>query len=140
MRQIIGDTAILTVLVGLVAAAINYTILRGRLREIRLTANERLMRMVIDIDKEMIAHPELVWLTRPADFPRPDLGDPKLNAQLRAFMYMHLNMFDVAFNYYNETLGMSRPMGKLFLSREEIDHWEGWKTYMTWFIQIEFVK
>jgi hypothetical protein len=139
MREMISNPAIQTVLVGVVALAINYVVYLARVREVRLTANERLMRMVIDIDREMIAHPQLMWLTRPDEFPSPDAKDPMTNAQLRAFMYMHLNMFDVAFNYYNVTLNMNWLNRKLLLSREEIDHWEGWKTYMSWFIRIPFV-
>jgi hypothetical protein len=139
MREFI-NTAILAVLVSTATAAISYIVYLRQLRELRLTANERLMRMVIDIDREVISHPELMWLMRPEEFPRPDPNDIRLNAQLRAFMYMHLNMFDVAFNYYNETLGMSRFRRKLVLSRAELDHWEGWETYMTWFVRLPFVK
>jgi hypothetical protein len=139
MREVFANTAVQTLLVGVVALAINYFVYIARVREVRLTANERLMRMVIDIDREIIAHPQLNWLTRPAEFPRPDPDDLMLKAQLHSFMYMHLNMFDVAFNYYNVTLNMNWLNRKLVLSREEIDHWEGWKTYMGWFIRIPFV-
>jgi hypothetical protein len=130
-------------LFSLASAAVAYIMYRRAARELRLTANERLMRMVIDIDREMISHPELMWLT-PSKAPAPDLDDDEVRARLKAFMYMHLNIFDVAFNYYNVTLGITSGTNwfrrRFVLSRDEIDHWEGWKTYMSWFVQEEFVK
>jgi hypothetical protein len=140
MQGIGGNIAIVTIAVSIATVLVSYITYLGRVRELRLTANERMMRMVIDIDKEMIARPELMWVTRPDELPKPDINDPLVRARLKAFMYMHLNMFDVAFNYYNRTLGMTWFKRTFFLSREEIDHWEGWKTYMGWFILIDFVK
>jgi hypothetical protein len=132
--------AALTALFGGVALIISYSVYRGHIRQLRLTANERLMEMVINIDKVMIDNPELMCLMRPDEFALPAEEDLAGQAKLRAFMYMHLNMFDVAFNYYCRTLGMTPFKRKFLRSNEENDHWEGWERYMSWFVKLPFVE
>jgi hypothetical protein len=131
---------VLTAVVGSIALVISYSVYRGHSRQLRLTANERLMGMVISIDKTMIDYPELMYLPRPDEFEPPKQDDKIAQARMIAFMYMHLNMFDVAYNYYCRTLGMGWMARRFFRSREEVDHWSGWKTYTAWFVALPFVE
>jgi hypothetical protein len=98
--------AVIAALIGGVAPLISYAVYRGQTRQLRLTVNERLMGMVIHMDKAVIDHPELGHLIH-KEFSPPPKGDEHAEARLIAFMYMHLNMFDVAYNYYCRTLGMN---------------------------------
>lgn len=86
---------VLTALIGGIAAFISYFVYIGHSRQLRLTANERLMGMVINIDRTIIDYPELMYLNRPHEFEPP--ANKTAEARLRAFMYMHLNMFNVTY-------------------------------------------
>ena len=124
--------------ISIVAAIVACLAYRGNARLHRLTANERLMQMVININKVAIDYPELGLLTNPDKSPPPK--NAQAETRMREYMYMHLNMFDVAFNYYYRTIGISGRLTRPFKSREELDHWSGWVRYLEWFVNIGYVE
>ena len=88
----------------------------------------------------MIEHPALSYLTNPTEFEPPDAEDEVVKEQIRQLMYMYLSMFDVAFNYYDRKVGHSWLLTKFGWNEEEIDHWEGWKDYISWFVHLSYVE
>jgi hypothetical protein len=129
--NILPSIGVLSLLVASVTALIYVAIYIAQLRQLRLTSNERFMTMVIEIDKMIIADPTLAQLY----WPTPDsYATSDIPPKLKAFIYMHLNMFDVVYNYYVRSLRAGWVYRKIALHREEMDNWAGWQSYMRWLI------
>jgi hypothetical protein len=129
--NILPSIGALSLLVALATALIYVAIYAAQLRQLRLTSNERFMTLVIEIDKMIIADPTLAELY----WPTPDSYSlNNIPPKIKAFIYMHINMFDVVFNYYVRSLRAGWVHRKIALRREEMDNWAGWQSYMKWLI------
>jgi hypothetical protein len=121
----------LSLLVALATALIYVAIYAAQLRQLRLTSNERFMTMVLEIDKMIVADPTLAQLY----WPTTDSYElNNIPPKIKAFIYMHINMFDVVYNYYVRSLRAGWIFRKIALRCEEMDNWAGWQSYMQWLI------
>jgi len=132
MTNIVPNLATLSLLTAVVAVIVSMIVHVAQLRQLRITANERFMNMVLEIDKMIIAEPSLGDLYWPGD---NSLDVSDVPPKLKAFMYMHINMFDVVYNYYVRSLPRGWLLKRVNLKHEEIDNWEGWQSYMEWLIK-----
>jgi hypothetical protein len=133
-----------TVVAAIVAAmslVIYAIIYRAQLRHLKWSANQELMKALMDLDKLIIQYPEYHWMVWPTEDSQPPLLDIRLDdPRARGILYFHLNMFDMAHGYYTRILRLSadRPPRRRD-RREELD-WEGWKEYIRNFMAQDYAS
>ncbi len=91
---------------------------------VRYTARNHYMSVLFDIDKQLISNPSL-W----SIYDNHSTGITKLTeatevGKRRAFIYFHINLFEIVFNDYNKVL---------HLNQTDRQFWESWKTYIKQF-------
>ena len=140
-----------TVFIGITALMISSNARRGQ------TVHEQI-RMVLDIDRELINHPEF-WKAHGKTIQAPVAGEnedakakrqeeQKLTedeAKLTAFILLYLNMFDYVYGYYGRRFETNadpdrqqnnllvRGMEALqnsFAAAQDKEEWNAWKDYM----------
>jgi hypothetical protein len=106
-------------------------IYKAQLRHLKWSANQELMKALMDLDKLIIQHPEYHWMVWPTERSPPPSSDVVLDDPCaRGLLYFHLNMFDMAHGYYTRILRYSTRRLRLSRDRHEEDDWEGWKVYI----------
>jgi hypothetical protein len=107
--------SIVSLVVAALAAYFSY---RLGVRQVHLASRQEFMKLLLEIDKEIIRDPCLWGLfdNHPMAKTRPD--EPEHRAKLEAFAYYLLNMFNLVFVYENELQFTSTADRELFASWE----------------------
>lgn len=92
---------------------------------IRNTAKQEHQKMLLEVNKMMIADP-LLW-TIYDDHPLADQIEetPELKAKKEALIYYYLNYFDVVCEFYNK---------HIIMNKTDKQTWDAWKEYIEYFI------
>src|SRR4051794_609966 len=84
---------------------------------VRYTARNQYMNALFDLDRQLIARPELWAIHDDHPMVRTRSHDPEAAARREAFIYLHLNLFESVYNDYHKSL---RP------NRTDAQHWASW--------------
>ncbi|MEN3327892.1 MAG: hypothetical protein V7638_2699 [Acidobacteriota bacterium] len=113
--------AITSLLVSLIVALRNW---RYSETTVRYSARNQYMNALFDIDRQLIARPEL-WAIYDNHYMASALSiDAEAKARREAFIYLHLNLFETVYSDYNKTLN---------LTRHDTEVWRSWERWMRQF-------
>jgi hypothetical protein len=87
--------------------------------QLRLTNRNEFQKLLIDVNKVLIEHPELWAIYDSHSIPREWLNDPKEKARLEALAYMILNVFECVFTFYGDSPRLTKA------ERESFEAWKG---------------
>jgi hypothetical protein len=87
--------------------------------QLRLSNRNEFQKLLVDINKTMVEHPELWAIYDSYPVPREGLADPIGRAKLQAFAYMMLNVFECVFAFYGDSPRLTRA------ERNAFDAWKG---------------
>jgi hypothetical protein len=134
-------TAVATVIAPLIAvmSLIIYAVVyKAQLRQLKWSANQELMRAVMELDKLIVAYPQYYWVIWPPNEASSAPAEAQNDPRLKAIIYFHFNMFDMAFGYYTRILTLDRWLS-IWGNVHERDDWEGWKSYIGSFMAQDYV-
>jgi hypothetical protein len=87
--------------------------------QLRLGNRNEFQKMLVDISKTLVEHPELWAIYDLYPVPREWLADPMGKAKLQAFAHMVLNVCECVFAYYGDSSRLSKA------ERKDFDTWKG---------------
>ncbi len=94
--------------------------------QLRLTNRNEFQKLLIDVDKVLVEHPELWAIYDSHPIPREGMNDPTGRAKLEAFAYMMLNVFECVFTFYGDS-----PR----LTKAEKESFAAWKGFLSSLLQ-----
>lgn len=94
--------------------------------QFRLINRNEFQKIYIEIDKELIREPCLWAIYDSHPIAKKEYNDLIEKARLEAFVYMHLNMFELAFIFFHESKGITKAEKKT---------WQGWDEGLKDFIR-----
>ena len=94
--------------------------------QLRLANRNEFQRMLIDLDKELIANPRLWAVYDSNPMPNERIEDPVEQARVEAFAYMHLNVFELVYSFFNDPGD---------LTRVERGAWQQWDAHLRVFLK-----
>jgi hypothetical protein len=109
--------ALIALLVSFVVAMRNW---RYSKIIVRYSSRNQYMNALFDIDRQLIARPELwaIYDTHEMFANRSDA--PRVKARREAFLYLHMNLFETVYVDHNKILRPSRPDKEFWKS------WDAW--------------
>jgi hypothetical protein len=116
--------AFFAAMIGVIALRINANTVRGQ------RVHEQI-RMVLEIDKEMISCPQL-WGIFGEVVPPAERADPAILWKQKAVVFSYFNMFDFVYGFYARRIWMW--LWPWPFNRDKQD-WKAWKAYMRNFFQ-----
>jgi hypothetical protein len=123
--------AIIAAVIGLIALRINANTVRGQ------RIHEQI-RMVLEIDKEMIGRPELWAIYEDENVPDPRETDATLPWRKKALVFSYFNMFDFVYGFYERRAWMWLKPWPYNRDRQD---WRAWENYMkSFFAKSEFAR
>src|SRR3712207_2200100 len=97
--------AIISLLISLVVALRNW---RYSDISVRYTSRNQYMNALFDIDRQLIARPELWAIYDGHEMAEQRSNDPEAKARREAFLYLHFNLFETVYIDYNKVLRPTR--------------------------------
>lgn len=123
--------------IAVVSLIIYGIVYKAQLRQLKWSANQELMKAIMELDKLIVAYPQYHWVIWP-ELASSATIEAKNDPRLKAIVYFHFNMFDMAFGYYTRILSLDRWL-TLRGNEHERDDWEGWKSYIGNFMVQDYV-
>lgn len=93
---------------------------------IRNSAKQEHQKILLEINKMLLAEPELwtVYDQHPMNAVTPK--SPQLQAKVEALVYYYLNFFDVVYEFYNV---------HIIKNKNDLETWKSWAAYIEYFIR-----
>jgi hypothetical protein len=109
--------------ISLLVAARNW---RYSERGVRVTSRGQILGALFDMDRQLIAYPEL-WAIFDGHFMASKRNDtPDSQARRHAFIYYNYNLFEAVYNDYNHAF---------VLSARDKQYWAAWESYIRQFMR-----
>ena len=115
--------AVISLLVSLFVALRNW---RYSAVSVRYVSRNQYMNALFDIDRQLIALPELWAIYDSHEMAATRSNDAASKARRDAFLYLHLNLFETVYVYYNKIL---RP------TPHDKEFWQSWDTWIYQFFK-----
>ena len=87
--------------------------------QLRLGSRNEFQKLLVDINKTLIEHPELWAIYDSYPVPREGLAEPIGRARVQAFAYMMLNTFECVFAFYGDSPRLTKA------ERNSFNAWKG---------------
>lgn len=87
--------------------------------QLRLSNRNEFQKLLVDVNKTLVEHPELWAIYDSYPVPRERLADPMERARLHAFTHMVLNICECVFAFYGDSSRLTKAESASF------DAWKG---------------
>jgi hypothetical protein len=94
---------------------------------VRYSSRNQYMNALFDIDRQLIARPELWAIYDTHEMFASRSNTPRVKARREAFLYLHMNLFETVYVDYNKILRRKK--------RHDKEFWDSWDTWIYQFFK-----